>query len=418
MTAEAAQEVLADAWGHIPQTRETTAGLGSFTRRRIERSIGIAAGVGSLVLGLQAFVASLAPGDESPGWHDAFVAATFGTLALMVIACFIGRGVKVFATLFALTYLAALVLWPIATRGSSPNPVAEPWIWYLVNVATIAGVLAFPLVVQIVWTALLPIVFGVARLIQGEFERDFWIPVLLDVSFALILGGIILSLAWLFRSIAANVDETRMRAVESYAAAAAADAAEEERIAVAALMHDSVLAALIAAERAHTDRECALAAAMAREALTRLANAEHDPEEGTDEPTDAATIADQIERVAHELGVEVKTERTILGDHPAVPGRVARALSLAAMQAITNSVEHADGEGLTVSVRAVPDPVRVRIEVRDNGGGFELEDVPDDRLGIRGSIIARVAAVGGTATIASGDRGTTVRLEWREEAAP
>ena len=416
MTADPALAVLADAWGHIPQTRETTAGLGSFTRRRIERSIGIAAGVGSLVLGLQAFLASLAPGEEAPGWHDALVAVTFGTLALMVIACFIGRGVKIFATIFGLVYLMALVLWPIATQGSNPDPVAEPWIWYLVNVATIAGVLAFPLGLQIAWTVLLPLVFGAVRLIQGRFEPAFWIPVLLDVSFALILGGIIFALAWLFRSIAVNVDETRMRAVESYAAAAAADAAEEERIAVAALMHDSVLAALIAAERAHTDRESALAAAMAREALTRLANAEQDPEEGTDEPMDAATIADRIEQAARELGVEVKAERTILGDHPSVPGRVARALCLAAMQAITNAIEHADGRGLAVSLRAVSDPVRMRIDVRDNGEGFELEEVPDDRLGIRGSIIARVAAVGGTATVASGERGTTVRLEWREAA--
>jgi signal transduction histidine kinase len=416
VTADAEAAVLADAWGHIPQSRETTAGLGSFTRRRIERSIGIAAGVGSLVLGLQAFLASLAPGDEAPGWHDALVVVTFGTLALMVIACFIGRGVKVFSALFAFAYLLALVVWPIATRGSSPDPGAEPWIWYLVNVGTIAGVMAFPFPLQIAWTVLLPLLFGAVRLIQGGFAREFWPPVLLDVSFALILGGIILALAWLFRSIAVNVDETRMRAVESYAAAAAADAAEEERIAVAALMHDSVLAALIAAERARTDRESGLAAAMAREALTRLANAEQDPEEGTDEPTDAATIADEIEQVAHELGVEVKAERTIIGDHPSVPGRVARALSLATMQAITNAVEHADGEGLAVSVRAMPDPVRVRIDVRDTGGGFALEEVPDDRLGIRGSIIARVAAVGGTATITSDERGTTVRLEWQEAA--
>jgi signal transduction histidine kinase len=341
---------------------------------------------------------------------------TFGTLALMVIACFIGRGVKVFSALFAFAYLLALVVWPIATQGSSPDPGAEPWIWYLVNVGTIAGVMAFPFPLQIAWTVLLPLLFGAVRLIQGGFASEFWPPVLLDVSFALILGGIILALAWLFRSIAVNVDETRMRAVESYAAAAAADAAEEERIAVAALMHDSVLAALIAAERARTDRESGLAAAMAREALTRLANAEQDPEEGTDEPTDAATIADEIEQVAHELGVEVKAERTIIGDHPSVPGRVARALSLATMQAITNAVEHADGEGLAVSVRAMPDPVRVRIDVRDTGGGFALEEVPDDRLGIRGSIIARVAAVGGTATITSDERGTTVRLEWQEAA--
>ncbi|QIG41069.1 ATP-binding protein [Microbacterium sp. 4R-513] len=402
----------------MPQTRETSAGLGSFTRRRIERAIALAVAFGALILGIQAFLESFGPIEEGPGWHQVLVIGTFGPLALMLLACVIGRGVRFFAGLFALLYLVALLLWPIATRGgTAPVPTAEPWIWYLVNVGTVAAVLAFPLLVQLGWTALLPLVFGLVRLIQAGFAQDFWIPVLLDVSFALILGFILLTLAWVFRSVSANVDETRARAVESYASAAAAAATEQERVAVAALMHDSVLAALIAAERAQTDRERTLAAAMAREALTRLANTEQDPEEGPDEPRDAAAIADEIEHISGDLGVEVTVERSIDGEHPAVPGRVARALILATMQAITNSIEHADGEGLAVAVRAVADPVQLRIEVHDTGRGFDLEGVPDDRLGIRASIIARVAAVGGTTRIASGEHGTTVRLEWREATA-
>ncbi|TDN87857.1 ATP-binding protein [Microbacterium sp. BK668] len=418
MTADATGSVLDDAWGHIPQTRETNADLGSFTRRRIERAITLAVAFGAVVLGTQAFLYSFRPPEEGPGWHLALVLGTFGPLALMLLACVIGRGVRFFSGLFALLYLGALLLWPLATEGGTVGPPTEqPWIWYLVNVGTVAAVLAFPFRVQLVWTALLPLVFGVVRLVQVDFARAFLQPVLLDVSFALILGFILLTLAWVFRSVSANVDETRARAVESYAAAAAAAATEQERVAVAALMHDSVLAALIAAERAHTDRERTLAAAMAREALTRLANTEQDPEEGPDEPRDASAIADEIEHVARELGVEIRAERTILGDSPSVPGRVARALTLATLQAITNSIEHADGEGLGVAVRAVTDPVRVRIEVRDTGRGFDLEEVPDDRLGIRASIIARVAAVGGTTRIASGEHGTTVRLEWREAEA-
>ncbi|WP_243076997.1 sensor histidine kinase [Microbacterium sp. SS28] len=414
MTTDPARTILDDAWGHIPQTRETTAGLGSFTRRRIERALDIVIGFGCLALGLQAFFAALTSREEAPGWHDLLVVVTFAPLAVMVLVCFVGRGVKLFAGLFAFVYLAALIVWPFATQGVTSDPSVEPWIWYLVNVGTLAAILAFSLRMQLVWTVLLPVVFGVVRLMQGDFAQEYWIPVLSDVAFALILGGILFTLAWLFRSVAVNVDETRLRAVESYALAAAADAVEKERVEVAALMHDSVLAALIAAERAHTDRQRALAAAMAREALTRLANAEQDPEEGSDEPTDAAAIADGIEKAALELGVAITTERSIVGDHPSVPGRIARALSLAAMQAITNAIEHADGDGLAVSVNAAPDPVRVRIEVRDRGGGFDLEEVPDDRLGIRGSILARVAAVGGTASITSGERGTTVRIEWRE----
>jgi len=411
---ESTRAILDDAWGHIPQTRETTAGLGSFTRLRIERIISIVVGLGSVALGAQAFFAALGPGQESPGWHVPLMVMTFVPLAAMLVACLAGRGVRLFAGIFALMYPLALILWPIATAGGSADPDNQPWIWYLVNVATVASVLAFPLLLQVVWTAFVPILFGVVRLIQGSFARDYWFSVSLDVSFALILGGMLVTLGWVFRSVAANVDETRARAVESYAAAAAADAAEQERIAVAALMHDSVLAALIAAERAHTPRERTLAVAMARDALTRLANTEQDSEEGSDEPREAASLADDIERAALELGVQVRVERTIAAHTPSMPGRIARALVLAATQAVANAAQHAGGSGLAVAVEGSAAPAHVRITVRDTGAGFDLDRVPHDRLGIRASIFARVAAVGGTSSIESDRDGTTVQLEWRE----
>jgi signal transduction histidine kinase len=268
--------------------------------------------------------------------------------------------------------------------------------------------------VQLAWTIGTPLLFGLVRMIQVGFARDFWIAVGLDVSFALILGGVLFALGWLFRSMAANVDETRARAVDSYARAAAAEAAERERVAVAGLMHDSVLAALIAVERAETEREQTLAVAMAREALTRLANTEQDAEEGSDEPRPAASVADGIESAAAELGAELVVERSLDPATPVIPGRVVRALVLAATQAVANGLEHAEGRGLAVTVRAYRAPTRVEIEVRDAGGGFDLGAVPDDRLGIRASIIARVAAVGGTAEIASDSAGTRVDLVWED----
>jgi len=412
---ESTRAILDDAWGHIPQTRETTAGLGSFTRLRIERIISLVVGLGSLVLGTQAFLAAVTPPyQENPAWHVPLMLITFVPLAAMLVACAFGRGVRLTAGVFALAYPLALILWPIATSGGEVDSSGQPWIWYLVNVATVAGVLAFPLPLQVIWTAFIPILFGVVRLIQGSFTRDYWFSVALDVSFALILGGMLVTLGWVFRSVAANVDETRARAVESYAQAAAADAAEQERIAVAALMHDSVLAALIAAERAHTPRERTLAVGMAREALTRLANTEQDSGEGSDEPRDAASLADDIERSALELGVRVHAERTIVTGTPSMPGRIARALVLAATQAIANAAQHAGGSGLAVSVDGSADPRRVRITVRDTGAGFDLDRVPHDRLGIRASIFARVAAVGGTSSIKSDRAGTTVMLEWQE----
>ena len=50
--------------------------------------------------------------------------------------------------------------------------------------------------------------------------------------------------------------------------------------------------------------------------------------------------------------------------------------------------------------------------VRDRGKGFDVDAVAQDRLGVKGSIINRMARHGGSATIRSepGD-GTEVRLE-------
>ncbi|WP_203580603.1 ATP-binding protein [Microbacterium hibisci] len=416
MAGDGQTAVLDTAWAQIPHSPQATAGIGSFTRSRVERIISlVAGGLGSVIVGLQAFLTALGSTDERPGWHAGLMISVFGSLAVMILACVIGRGVRAAAGVFAFVYVLALVAWPIATAGVPPDALDEPWIWYLLNLATLAAVLAFPFPLQIVWTILAPVLFGLVRLVQVGFAQEYWVAVGLDVSFALILGGVILTLGWLFRSMAVNVDETRARAVASYAKAAAADAAEQERVAVAALMHDSVLAALIAAERAGTPRERTLAATMAREALTRLANTEQDAHEGTDEPWDAAAVAAAIAEAASELGVDVDVQRDIDPHGTPIPGRVARALALAATQAVANAVQHAGGAGLGVAVTAVGG--RVRVEVHDAGEGFDLEAVPDDRLGIRASIVARVAAVGGKADLETGPHGTVVRLDWQEPPA-
>jgi signal transduction histidine kinase len=179
-------------------------------------------------------------------------------------------------------------------------------------------------------------------------------------------------------------------------------------------MHDSVLAALIAAERASTPREQDLAVGMAREALTRLANAEGGGEEGSDAPVSRASIADGIERAAHDLGVELGVARTGLDDAPVVPGRVARAIVLAATQAVANAVQHAGGVGLAASAEGIA-ATGIRVQVRDDGPGVDMEAIPEDRLGIRASIFARVAAVGGVADVESTGAGTAVTIVWAVE---
>ncbi|MFZ8269830.1 hypothetical protein ACO1KR_13810, partial [Staphylococcus aureus] len=77
-----------------------------------------------------------------------------------------------------------------------PSPTENPWIFYLINVATVATVVAFPLPLQVAWTVAAPLLFGVVRLLQAGGRPEFLLPVALDVSFALLLGSVLVTLTW------------------------------------------------------------------------------------------------------------------------------------------------------------------------------------------------------------------------------
>lgn len=399
-----------DAWSKIPSPGAAEVEFERFTGRRMERILAIVVAIGSAALGAQALVAALAAMAWADEPHIVLLLVVFVPLAAMLLACVIGRGVAATSGVFAVVYVLALAAWPIIAGPVDVIARDQPWIFFLVNVGVVAAMLAFPVRIQFAWAFGMPFLYGYVRLVQGEFSREILVTTAFDVSFTLILGVVIISLGWMFRSVAAGVDEARGRAVSSYAAAAAAAAAEEERVAMSALMHDSVLAALIAAERADGERARELAVAMAREALTRLANTEVAvAQEGSDEPVGTAQIVIELRRSLSELGADaIVEERGGLG---LIPGRAARALVLAARQAIGNAVAHAHGRGLHIVAEGHGDE-GVRVTVSDTGPGFDVNAIGEDRLGIRASIFARMAGVAGTAEIDSDENGTTVTLGW------
>lgn len=409
-----ADTVLGEAWSQIPSPGTAETEFERFTGKRMERILATVVAIGSAALGLQALFAAFgAMPPDVPMVRVLLLMIVYVPLVAMLVACVTGRAVRPIAGIFAIVYLIALAAWPFIVNAENTPQAGQPWIFFLVNVGVVAAMLAFPVRVQFIWVLGVPLVYGYVRLVEGEFTATFWTTTAFDVSFTLILGIVIVSLGWMFRSVAAGVDEARGRAVASYAAAAATAAAEEERVAMAALMHDSVLAALIAAERADTDRARDLAVAMAREALTRLANTEAAvAQEGSDEPVGIAQIVIELRRALSETGADAVVEER--GRSATIPGRAARALVLAARQAIGNSVTHAGGRGLHLLVAGHSD-AGITVSITDTGPGFDIGDIGEDRLGIRASIIARMAGVAGTATIDSGPSGTTVLLGWERE---
>ena len=90
----------------------------------------------------------------------------------------------------------------------------------------------------------------------------------------------------------------------------------------------------------------------------------------------------------------------------------------AAKEAMLNAARHAGGE---VTVYAEVAPGRVSIDVTDRGPGLDVDALPEGRMGVRESILGRMARAGGTARIVPGPggRGTSVRLSMpRMEEGP
>lgn len=177
----------------------------------------------------------------------------------------------------------------------------------------------------------------------------------------------------------------------------------EERAAVAAHVHDSVLQTLTVIQRRADDPDGVrrLARAQERELRAWLYGR---PAAATADRLSAAlaAAAAEVEDV-HDVRVEVVT----VGD--ADLDERAGALVLAAREAMVNAAKFS-GQPL-VSVFAEVEPEALTISVRDTGAGFDPASIPADRRGVAESIIGRVARAGGTATIRSQPgAGTEVEL--------
>jgi signal transduction histidine kinase len=114
------------------------------------------------------------------------------------------------------------------------------------------------------------------------------------------------------------------------------------------------------------------------------------------------TAAVEVEE-AHHVTVEV------VGVGDATLDSDVAALARAAREAMVNAAKHARVG--RVDVYAECDGRTAEVFVRDRGTGFDPEQVADDRLGLRGSIVGRVERHGGTVTIRSAPgEGTEVRM--------
>ena len=96
-----------------------------------------------------------------------------------------------------------------------------------------------------------------------------------------------------------------------------------------------------------------------------------------------------------------------VGDAPLDPQL--EACVAAGREAMVNAAKYAADAPVSVYAEIAED--RVEVFVKDRGPGFDLDAVAPDRMGVRGSILGRMARHGGQAEIRTGPgEGTEVRL--------
>ncbi|WP_121434544.1 ATP-binding protein [Actinomadura pelletieri] len=277
---------------------------------------------------------------------------------------------------FVVGGVGAAILWQQADRDQRQRwtlPLRQRWLRSLLGLLLVVG--------------------GIGGFVAQKVEADQARSVV--IAMLIILTGVaVIVTPWVVR-LWQDLDAERHERIRS-----------QERAELAAHIHDSVLHTLTLIQRnAHDTREVQrLARSQERTLRTWLYQPRADPDQ-----TFAAAIREIAGEVEDDHGVPI--EVVCVGD-TALDERLGAALQ-AAREAMVNAAKYA--EAPSVSVYAEVEREEIAIFVRDRGKGFDLDQVPDDRMGVRGSIIGRMERNGGTATVRTAPgEGTEVRLEMRK----
>ncbi|HEU5156418.1 MAG TPA: PspC domain-containing protein [Streptosporangiaceae bacterium] len=331
-------------------------------------------------VGVAAYIALwvLVPRRDEPAQRDWTQFAAYGALILGLSFLTWASGLAK-AALWPLVAggIGAAVLWQQADRNQRQRwlrtttvPLRRMWLRSLLGAfLVIGGIGGF-----------------VAQSVNATEAREVLIAT------AVILSGVaVIATPWLMR-LWQDLDVERRERIRS-----------QERAELAAHVHDSVLHTLTLIQRsAHDTREVQrLARSQERELRSWLYAPRADPDQ---------TLAAAVQKIAGEVEDDhgVPIEVVCVGDCPLTAAL--GAMLQAAREAMVNAAKYAEAPSVSVYAEVSGDDVA--IYVRDRGKGFDLDAIPEDRMGVRGSIIGRMERNGGTATVRTAPgEGTEVRLE-------
>ena len=194
-----------------------------------------------------------------------------------------------------------------------------------------------------------------------------------------------------------------MRLVRNLAAERSERIRSQERADLAAHLHDSVLQTLtLVQKRADDPRQVATLARLQERELREWLSGRSPADRDQNLATSLEALGAEVEE-RHEVPIDVVT----VGDRPL--DEKGAALVAASREALTNAARYADSGPITMYAQISGD--RSQVFVHDRGEGFDIDSIPDDRRGVRDSILGRMERHGGKAVVRSTPgEGTEIEL--------
>jgi len=375
----------------------------------VTRAMAIALGVGTLVFVLLALGGFVAQYESfSPIWSWGIVGTVF--VPPLVAAALSGvlsrrllQGLLAIAATGHLVGLVCLVPAITTASGTLAPELGTPWLLSVSAIGTCAAAVTWRPAVAWVYLAACIVALGVDRVLAS---REAIAEIALqDAVYTMLFDAIFAALAIATTRAGRQLDAVADRVIHETRGSAATEAASRERSRIEALVHDSVLVALLASVRGMPH-----AADEARRALTQL------DEMAQDSPAEPVPGSDWMWRL-QSLTTEIAPAARFTHEYDdaarPIPADVAAAILEASAEAVRNSMQHAGDASRAVHARVAVEGVDVT--VLDDGRGFDLAAIGPARLGVAVSILDRMRAIpGGRADIVSRPgAGTRIALAWR-----
>ena len=382
-------------------------------RARLERLLFLAVGVAGLVYGLLLYPGSGGIKGQSPQLEPTY--AWFLVIVSLVLPVMLGvlvwvlprQWMRAIAGTTCLVFAVAMVLFPFALTGDYLADDQVPWFQGIHALhAMIAAIVWQGRFVWIYAIAQGPIIGWVQLMVREDSQRAAFLDAIGSTEFAVILMGAAVAVV----GAADRQDRASERARAQAARGAATRTREREETRINAMVHDDIMSVLLTASRENPPASLADQARVALQSIATL-----DDRDAASREYDADEFYGTLRDIVLGLAPDAKLSRETWAD-TTIPADVVSAVSDALGEALRNSIRHADpaGEGIEREVTVDIEAHAVTVAVRDTGKGFNPRAVASRRLGIRLSIVDRMALVpGGRGEVRSRPgAGAVVILTW------